>query len=176
MKVLIPLLFLAALTGCSRAPKDLPVDQSGSFTLTNNTGVAYWENVQESKTNDLRFILLLPASEHFGSGSQGHGYANYNYCNLTTKRDGHQWKIEANEDLKTRAESLRLYDLTANTVVFINLAQSRWWQISDDRQLIPLDQIDPSITEKVSRESEAGFKNLQSFQAGLDPVGHPVAN
>jgi hypothetical protein len=152
MNALLPsLLSLALLAGCSPAPKDLRVDGSGSFTLTNTTGTVFWGHVQDSKTNDLQFILLLPDTDQFGSGSQ-------------TQRDGHQWKIEARGNLNTGTESLRFSDLTANTVTNIDLGRSRLWQISDDRLLIPLDKIDPTITERVLYESEAGFKSIQSLR------------
>ena len=162
--LLTSLLLLAILAGCSPAPKDLRVDGSGSFTLTNTTDTVFWGHVQDSKTNDLQFILLLPEADQFGSGSQMHGDASYDYCDLKTKRDGHQWKIEANGNLNTGTESLRLSDLTANTVTNIDLGRSRLWQISDDRLLIPLDKIDPTITERVLHESEAGFKSIQSLR------------
>lgn len=128
MNASLPLLLLMVLlAGCSPAPKDLRVDGSGIFTFTNiSTGtMVFWGHVQDSKTNDLQFILLLPKSDEFGSGSQMHGDASYDYCNLKTKRDGHQWKIEANGNLNTGTESLRFSDLTANTVTNIDLGRSR---------------------------------------------------
>ena len=165
MNVLPPLLVsLALLAGCSHAPKDLRVDGCGSFTLSNMTGTVFWGHVQDSTTNDLQFILLLPETDQFGSGNQMHGDDSYDYCNLKTKRDGHQWKIEANGNLNTGTESLRLSDLTANIVTNIDLGRSRLWQISDDRLLFPLDKIDPTIYEKVLNESEAGFKSIQSLR------------
>ena len=165
MNALLPLLLsLALLAGCSPAPKDLRVDGSGSFILTNITGTVFWGHVQDSKTNDLQFILLLPETDQFGSGSQTHGDGSYDYCDLKTKRDGHQWKIEARGNLNTGTKSLRLSDLTANTATNIDLGRGRLWQISDDKLLIPLDKIDPTITERVLHESEAGFKSIQSLR------------
>jgi hypothetical protein len=88
----------------------------------------------------------------------------YDYCDLKTKRDSHQWKIEAHGNLEAGTEALRFSDLSANTVTNIDLSRSRFWQISDDRVLIPLDKIDPTITERVLHESEAGFKSIQSLR------------
>jgi hypothetical protein len=167
MNTLLPCLLLppALLAGCSHSPQNERVDGSGYFTLTNGTGTVFWGHLQDSKTNNLQFVLLLPETAQVGpGGGQTRGDGSYDYFNLKTKRDGHQWRIEANGNLNTGTESLRLYDLTAHTATNIDLDRSRLWQISNDKILTPLDKIDPTIIERVLHESESGFERIQSLR------------
>lgn len=161
MNTLLPFLLmsLALLAGCSSpapesrpGPRELRVNGSGEFTLTNVTGTVFWGHVQDSKTNDLQFILLLPEAVECGGGNQTHADFFYDYCHLKTRRDGHQWKIEAVGNLNTGTDSLRLSDVTANTATTVDLRQSRTWHISDDGILIPLNEIDPRIKGRGSAE------------------------
>jgi len=168
MKALLSslLLSLALLAGCSTAPEDLRVHGSGFFTLTNGTSTVFWGHVQDSKTNDLRFILLLPESDQLANGGQTRGGASYDYFNLKTKRDGHHWKLEWNRNLHDGVGVLRLTDLTAKTLTMVDLGRSRLWKISDDKDLIPLDKFDSTITERVLHESESGYRRLQLSRKG----------
>lgn len=158
------LLSLALLAGCSQAPNNERMAGCGEFTFTNSTGTVFWGNLQDSATNDIQYVLVLPEADHAGCGSQTRGDITCNYCDLQTKRDGHQWKIVANGSLKTGTESLWFSDLTANTVTNIDLNRSRIWRISDDGISVPLDKTDSAIMERVLHESEAGFKQIQSLR------------
>lgn len=164
------LLSLALLAGCSPSPETERLNGSGYFTLTNSPGTVFWANLEDSATNDIQFVLLLPEADEIGcaggGGPEG-GDTTYDYWSLKTRRDGHQWEIEASGTMKTGTESLRLSDLTANTVTNINLSRSRTWRISDDWTLTPLDKIDPTITERVLHQSESQFKQSQSFRNGI---------
>ncbi len=155
-------LSLLLLAGCSPAPKTERVDGSGCFMLTNTPGTVFWGHIQDAATNDIQFVLLLPENDQFGNGTQSHGDTTYDYCDLKSKPDGHEWKIEAQGNLEAGTAVLRFSDLTAGTVTNIDLSRSRFWQISADRVLIPLDKIDPAIMKTVLHESEAGFKRIQS--------------
>ncbi len=164
-----PILFLllaltALLAGCSHSPKNVRANGDGFFTLTNNEGIVYWGYLHDPTTNDVQFVLLLPAADQTGpggvEGSQRPGYDYYDYFYLKTKRDNHLWKIETNVSQKTGTGSLQFSDLTANTVAYIDLGRSRTWRISDNGILTPLDKIDPTIAEKVLHASESSFKML----------------
>src|SRR5690348_11681440 len=117
------LVALALLAGCSQAPKNERVNGCGDFTLTNTTSTVFWGHQQDSTTNDVQFVFMLPESDQIGSGSQSHGDSTYDYCILKTKQDGHQWKIEAFGDMKTGIASMRFTDSTANTVTNIDLSR-----------------------------------------------------
>jgi hypothetical protein len=167
MKTPIPWLLLALVVlsaGCGQSPKSQRADMSGFFTLTNNAGIVYWEYLHDSETNDMQFVLWLPAADQTGpaggQGSQRPGYDYYDYFLMKTKHDGHQWKIENDLSQKTGTQFVRFSDLTANTVTNIDLVQIRMWQISDDKTLTPLGKIDPLIAQKLSLQTESSMKQL----------------
>lgn len=159
------LLSLALLVGCSLPHKNDRAEGTAFFELPKNRGDVLWASLEDLTTNDLQFVLLLPECEAVTSESRKGSKATdstYDCSVLKTKRDGHQWKIEADGNMTTGTHSLRFSDLTANTFTNIDLKRSRMWRISDDSTLIPLDKIDPAITESISDQYES-FKNRIRF-------------
>lgn len=156
------LLGLALLTGCGHSSEKMRSDGTGFFTLTNQPGTVYWGYLHDSTTNDIQFVLLLPDADQTGpngvEGRQRPGYDYYDYFYLKTKRNSHQWKIEADVSQKTGTGSLQFSDLTANTATNIDLGRSRVWQISDDGRFTPLDKIDAPIAKRVLAETESAVR------------------
>jgi hypothetical protein len=159
-----PLLFLLSLTlltGCETPPKEQGFTSSGFFTPKGDTNTVFWNTSTSSAHAEIRFVVFWPATEVQGGG-QGLGYFRYYYWQMKSMPDGHQCLLESVRDFKAGSHSLRFSDFTAKSVVNLSLGQSRYWRYSESGVFVPLDQVDPAISERIVQESETGTKRLLS--------------
>jgi hypothetical protein len=175
MKVLLSFLLLSFVlaVGCRHAPPPLPKPErfrdSGSFELTNNAGVkmgtVIWVSQQDTKTNDIQFVLILPVTTEVTSGGGSWGNVYYAYWDAKLKSNGHLWKIETRKATNARLHWLQVFNYANQTATVVQLQLGRYWQVSDDGTLVRLDAVDEAITQKVLHEGEVLLKETMSTPA-----------
>jgi hypothetical protein len=154
--------------GCATPAKVERFTSYGYFNFTNSVGVVnsvFWRNHHDATTNDIGFVLVLPETAEASDGGQSRGYALYHYCDLKLKHNDRRWKIEAYKDFKAGFQQLHIMDLTARTVSRVDLERSRFWQVSEDGTLTPLDRLDETISRSIVRGSRNPNEKIRELQA-----------
>lgn len=134
--------------------------------ISSDAGSIYWCVLSKPETNQIQFVIMLPATTTTGpAGGDAWPSRGDDYCYLQVKGNGHQWKIENIMDWKSGVQTVRLRDLTANTISSLGLNEGRFWKLDGEGHATPLETIDAATMTKIFSQVKAGETNLAVGQA-----------